>query len=267
MRPLAYALVLALSLPAAAEDVAVPKGVPMGGDPVGPSSPAEKARNEAWSKAVLDDAAKTLMEGEKARCIVAWINANGCMPDKAGKPAPVNTAQWDILVKHTRGKSEVLFGAGRRNMQKITGMGGDPQGPVVPAVAVAAELKPMIEQNHALKIGTAGKNTIVFLGNLPEDAPSGSAPVGIRGPHEFLHLILRQLDNPALGGGYRKKFACKDIANRHHQLTGAIGLAESNQSSLPPFACPAGDPPPSACAVPDLTEDDKACGIETPAKK
>lgn len=69
-----------------------------------------------------------------------------------------------------------------------------------------------------------------------------SDPVGIRGPHELLHIVLRQLDNPALGGGKRKGLACKDIANRHHQLTGALGLAEPNQSSL-------------------LTEDDKACGM------
>lgn len=170
--------------------------------------------------------------------IVQFINENGCAI-KDGKFATVKMScaagaadcvDFSKIVDEVAKNTEVLY----VDAPTMTILTGEPK---AIAFGVTKELKKLIraptkpgppdpsDPGRPVILGRApDKNTIALRGD-PVGADQKAPDSGILSlvfAHEFLHITLRQIDNPALGGGARKEKPDPDIAITHHRLTDVL---------------------------------------------
>jgi hypothetical protein len=129
----------------------------------------------------------------------------------AGAGQPIDRNDLLALIRKTRAKTELLATHPRILRALINR-------PSAMAVGMTAKVKEAIEKANSVTIGTPGMNAILLGG------PNGDPEIA----HEFLHILLRQLSNEALGGGKRiGDTNASDAIARHHRLTQALswGLA------------------------------------------
>ena len=191
------------------------------------AKPIGKAPTPAQRKAFIDGAAGWL--NDKAPDIVTFINANGC--NKLGnKKVKLTLKAFKAFVATTASKTDILF-VTPAQLKDLTGISG------AIAVGVTSELKARVAKERGVSLGAAGRHAIATKTNPPAPKEKlGSDPGGTRFAHELLHIVLRRLNNEALGGGSRKAEEAADIANLHHQLTDYFGWSQFKQSSLPAWS-------------------------------
>ena len=218
----------------------------------------------AFAQGVMKSSADWLKETPD---IVQFVNENGCAivdgkyaevrmhcpaAAAAGAAAAAACADFSKAVDATA-KSTELVVVDRATMRALT------NNPQALAFGVTKELKARLvdpaNPDRPVVLGDPAKNTIALRGDPVE--PGTKAPsdgvFSLVLAHEFLHIALRQLDNPALGGGARKSVEDPAIANLHHRLTDALNWKAVgwNQSDAPwqkgaaPGCAKAGQPAPA----------------------
>jgi hypothetical protein len=200
--------------------------------------------------------------------IIDFINEKGCVPDGKGNNVLMTRAIFKALVDSTAAKTEVV-GVNRAAMRRQTGRDD------AIAFGITWELKKAIEDAQNDQYGSPAsqhKNVMAlntFYGDMPKTTPGPPDKNGLTDPaykdpksqviaHEFLHIILRQIDNPALGGGARKSDNARDIGEIHHTLTDYLqwhvaSVSQQsanpwNRPSTPPSSCPAATQPAAPAA-------------------
>jgi hypothetical protein len=190
---------------------------------------AGQAGPSAFAKGVMTNSASWL---KQTPSIAQFINENGCAV-KDGKYAVVRMTcpaaaegapacvDFSKIVDEVAKTTELVY-VDMATMKALTG------NPKAMAFGVTKELKKELrnpaDPAQPIALGAAGKNTIALRGE-PVDASQKAPEDGVFSlvlAHEFLHIALRQVDNPALGGGAHKSEADPAVANLHHRLTDGL---------------------------------------------
>jgi len=196
--------------------------------PLGRAAPGSK-----FSRTALKSAEEWLLQPEPKAKAVAYVNHEGCALVN-GQLLPLNAQAWEIAVKETAAKTEVVYFT-PQEMQKITG------NRMAVAVGMNSDMRQFYESQMSGKFPAApGKHVMGLRRPLKEDGtinmPGANESAEQNGTgalqlaHELMHIVLRQFGNENLGGGPKKASVEPDVANAHHEfICGLPGWCQFNQ--------------------------------------